>query len=64
MPNSNLKPGTPAPASGQYEIIGPRGGHTGAERTVTRGEPLPPTPSPGQTYTLIDPTRNGAGRSR
>lgn len=64
MPNRNLKPGTPAPASGQYEIIGPRGGHTGAERTVTRGEPLPPTPSRGQTYTLTDPTRNGAGRGR
>lgn len=59
-----LKPGNIAPASGQYEIVGPRGGHTGQERTVTRGEPLPPTPSSGQTYTLVDRTRNGAGRSR
>lgn len=62
--SENLKPGTPAPASGQYEIIGPRGGRTGSERTVTRGEPLPPTPTAGQTYTLTDPTRNGAGRVR
>lgn len=59
-----LKPGNIAPPSGQYEIVGPRGGHTGQERTVTRGEPLPPTPSSGQTYTLVDRTRNGAGRSR
>jgi len=35
-----LKPGTPAPRSGQYELIGPRGGHTGEERTVVRHEPL------------------------
>ena len=26
-----LKPGQPAPESGQYEIVGPRGGKTGAE---------------------------------
>ena len=43
-----IKPGEKAPASGQYEIIGPRGGKTGKERTVVRGEPLPPTPGPGQ----------------
>lgn len=46
-----LKPGSTAPASGQYEIIGPRGGHTGQERTITRGEPLPPTPKVGQSQT-------------
>lgn len=46
-----LKPGTTAPRSGQYEQVGSRGGRTGEERTVTRGEPLPPTPKPdmGQT---------------
>ena len=32
------KPGEKAPDSGQYEIVGPRGGHTGIERTVTKGE--------------------------
>jgi hypothetical protein len=26
-----IKPGQPAPASGQYEVVGPRGGHTGVE---------------------------------
>lgn len=57
-----IKPGSKAPASGQYEIIGSRGGHTGTERTVVRGEPLPPTPKPGQGYVIADRTKNGAGR--
>lgn len=58
------KPGELASRSGQYEIIGPRGGRTGAERTVTRGERLPPTPKAGQGYVLTDATKNGAGRGR
>lgn len=53
----SLKPGQKAPRSGQYQIRGPRGG-AGAERTVTRGEPLPPTPKKGQTYVLVDPTKH------
>jgi len=57
-----LKPGSPAPRSGQYEQVGPRGGHTGEERTVVRREPLPPTPKPGMGYVLVDPTKNGSGR--
>ncbi len=59
---STLKPGKTAPRSGQYEIVGPRGGGTGQERTVTRGEPLPPTPKSGQGFKLVDPTKNRAGR--
>jgi len=59
---NTLKPGQKAPRSGQYEIIGPRGGKTGEERTVTRGEPLPPTPKPGQSYTLNDPTKHKSGK--
>jgi hypothetical protein len=47
-----MKPGDKAPRSGEYEIIGPRGGGTGKERTVVRGHPLPPTPKAGQSYTL------------
>lgn len=54
---SGLKPGDKAPQSGQYQIIGPRGGK-GPERTVVRREPLPPTPAPGSTYRLVDPTRH------
>ena len=56
-----LKPGQRAPESGQYEILGPRGGETGAERTVVKGEPLPPTPKKGETYILVDPTKTKGG---
>ncbi|MBE1526845.1 hypothetical protein GGC65_001301 [Sphingopyxis sp. OAS728] len=56
--SKTFKPGQTAPRSGQYEQIGPRGGNTGSERTVTRGEPLPPTPKPGMGYRLVDPTRH------
>lgn len=54
----HLKPGESAPRSGQYEIIGPRGGRSGNERTVTRGEPMPPTPKKGETYVIVDPTKH------
>ena len=64
MAKRPLTPGTKAPASAQYEIVGPRGGRTGEERTVVRGEPLPPTPSAGQTYRIADRTENGAGKPR
>lgn len=57
-----MKPGQTAPRSGQYEIVGPRGGGTGKERTVVRGEPLPPTVKPGQGYRLVDATKNKSGR--
>lgn len=53
---SGLKPGQSAPASGQYQIHGPRGGK-GPERTVVRGEPLSPTPSAGSSYSLVDRTK-------
>lgn len=61
MANANkngLRPGESAPRSGQYVQVGPRGGVTRAERTVTRGEPLPPTPKPRMTYRLVDPTKH------
>jgi len=57
-----LPPGTPAPRSGEYEIIGSRGGDTGKERTGVRGKPLPPTPKPGQGYAMHRPAHNGAGK--
>ena len=53
-----FSPGQKAEDSGQYEIIGPRGGRTGEERTVTEGEPLPPTPEAGQRYILVDKTKH------
>lgn len=59
-----LRPGDKAPVSGQYERVGPRGGHTGREVTVVRGEPLPPTPKPNSTYRIADRTRNDSGRGK
>lgn len=58
-----LKPGQSAPASGQYQQLGPRGG-AGKEVTVVKGEPLPPTPAKGGTYVLVDPTKNKAGQGK
>lgn len=51
--NSKLPPGTKAPVSGQY-----RNNTTRTEVTVVRGEPLPPTPRSGQTYTIADKTKH------
>jgi hypothetical protein len=55
--NGGLRPGETAPSSGQYQQVGPRGGLR-AERTVTRGEPMPPTPKPNMTYRLVDKTKH------
>jgi hypothetical protein len=59
--HKRLTPGTTAPVSGQYEQIGPRGGH-GKEVTAVKGEPLPPAPTKGMTYDLVRRTKNKSGR--
>ncbi len=56
-----LRPGEKAPASGLYPIVGPRGGDIGKDRTVVKGEPMPPTPKSGQGYGKPDRARNGDG---
>lgn len=61
MAHKGLKPGQPAPASGQYQQVGPRGG-AGKEVTVSKGERMPPTPNSGGTYKLVDRTKNKSGR--
>jgi hypothetical protein len=58
---SGLKPGDTVPQSGLYQQIGPRGGK-GPEVTSVKGEPLPPAPVKGTTYTLVDPARHKSGR--
>ena len=50
---TNLPPGTEAKILGQY-----RNRVTGAEVTVTKGEPLPPTQKPRQNYDLVDKTKH------
>ena len=62
MNKQTLKPGERASKSGQYEIVGPRGGRTGDERTVTRKEPMPPTPEKGQRFILADPTKHRSSK--
>lgn len=59
---SKLKPGNIAPKSDQYEAIGSKGGKTGHEVTVVKGEPLPPTPKSGTAYELVDATKNKSGK--
>lgn len=56
------KPGQIAPTSGQYAVVGPRGGKTGTEVTVVKGKPLPPTPKPGQNLVLVDKTKHKGGK--
>lgn len=51
------KPGQAAPVSGQYPVVGPRGGNTGQEVTAIAGRPLPPTPRPGMGYGKPDKTK-------
>lgn len=58
MSDKLYKPGQKAPRSGQYEMTGPCGGKTGVERTVTRGEPLPPSEKSGQKYVPTDKTKH------
>jgi hypothetical protein len=58
MAKQRLRPGQVAPASGQYGIVNRNGNKTGVERTVTKGEPLPPTPHKGQTYVIVDKTKH------
>jgi hypothetical protein len=54
-----LKPGNKTPNSGQYEIVGPRGGKTSfGEVTAVKRNPLPPTPEPGLKYQLVDKTKH------
>ncbi len=60
MSRKSWKPGEKVPRSGQYQIIGPRGGK-GPERTVVKNEPFPPTLSRNQRFILVDPTRTVRG---
>lgn len=62
--NQTSKPGTPTPASGLYDVVGPRGGKTGRQVTSVEGHPLPPAEKPGETYRLAQRAKNDAGRGK
>ncbi|MCE9499157.1 MAG: hypothetical protein K8R21_01375 [Leptospira sp.] len=55
MSKITVRPGNPAPVSGQYKVPG------GKETTLIQGKPAPPTPKPGQRHTLVDPTEHKRG---
>lgn len=50
---SSLPPGTKAKESGLYQNT-----KTKTEVTVTKGEPLPPTPAKDQGYKLVNKTKH------
>lgn len=58
MRQNILKPGQKVNTSGQYEVIGPRGGRTGHEVTLVKGESAPPTMKSGQKMILVDKTKH------
>lgn len=58
---SKYKPGNIVPKSGQYMQFGPHGGAK-KEVTCVKHEPFPPTPQPGCSYKLVDPTKNKSGK--
>jgi len=57
MSGKPVKPGMPAPSSGQYRPVG-----GGPEVTVPKGHRLPPSPRPGKSWVNVDPTKNKSGR--
>ena len=50
MAKGNLKPGNKAPSSGDYTVVGPKGGIIRPGVSMDKGETLPPTPKPNQHY--------------
>jgi hypothetical protein len=52
------KPGEIADESGQYPLVGPRGGDKGREVTVVKGKPFPPTPEKDWGYGDPDLTKH------
>jgi hypothetical protein len=57
-----VRPGQAAPKSGQYAEVGPRGGSKGNEVTMPKGHTMPPTSKAGNSYKLVDPSKNKSGK--
>jgi len=47
-----VTPGEKVPQSGQYVT------QEGTEVTLVKGKRVPPTSKPGQSFTLVDPTKH------
>jgi len=39
-------------------------GREHGEVTAIQGKPMPPTPKPNQGFLLVDPTKNGSGKTK
>lgn len=50
MSKEPLKSGNTAPKSGDYKVVGPRGGIQRTGVTMDKGETMPPTPKKNQHY--------------
>jgi len=59
-----FRPGMISPFSGEAQVVGPRGGKTGHEVTVDRGERFPPTPKKGEEFTVSRRAHNQAGHGK
>jgi hypothetical protein len=59
MSSKSVKPGQPAPASGQYR---PKSG--GPEITLPKGHIAPPSPKPKTPWVMVDPTKNKSGTGK
>jgi len=57
MNKHTFKPGQTVPVSGQYGLVGPRGGVTKQEVTSIKGKIFPPTPKKNEVYKLVDETK-------
>jgi hypothetical protein len=53
LPKGTYKPGQHAPKSGQVKETGSK-----TEKTVVKGEPMPPTSGPGKKYVYTDVTKH------
>ena len=61
MTKPQYKPGEKPSQSGQYAVVGPRGGSTGTEVTGVADKPLPPTPKWATSSWTRRSTRSRSG---
>ena len=61
---TTYKPGTKAPASGQYSPCSNSGKVCSKSKEITavKGKTLPPTQKSGQSYIFVDGTKNKSGK--
>ena len=57
------KPGEVAPRSGEYELVGPRGGKTGETVTLSKNDRFPPSNKAGQVYEMLEKNSSKSKKS-